>query len=71
MASVHAIMSVPKLNSCGSCAAAITRTLSWTSSDDGWLLGSVPMGRRTEDHHVVSVGGERGGEVVHVPTESA
>jgi hypothetical protein len=45
IASVHAIMSVPKSNSCGSCAAATTRTPSLTSSDDGWVLGSVPAGR--------------------------
>jgi hypothetical protein len=46
IASVHAIMSPPNVNSCGSCAAAITRTPSWTSSVDGWVLGSVPAGRR-------------------------
>src|SRR3954453_9578504 len=46
MASVHAIMSAPKSNSCGSCAAATTRTPSAISSVDGWLLGSVPLGRR-------------------------
>src|SRR5947209_16401139 len=39
-------MSVPKLNSCGSCAAATTRTLSLISSDEGCVLGSVPVGRR-------------------------
>ncbi len=39
-------MSVPKLNSCGSCAAAMTRTPSLTSSVVGWLRGSVPVGRR-------------------------
>ena len=46
MASVHAIMSAPKSNSCGSCAAATTRTSSAISSVDGWVLGSVPLGRR-------------------------
>ena len=44
IASVHAIMSVPKSNSCGSCAAATTRTPSAISSVDGWVLGSVPPG---------------------------
>jgi hypothetical protein len=46
MASVQAIMSLPKENSCGSCAAATTRTCSVISSEDGWVLGSVPVGRR-------------------------
>ena len=46
MASVQAIMSVPKSNSCGSCAAATTRTSSVISSVDGCVLGSVPLGRR-------------------------
>src|SRR6478735_2585789 len=46
MAIVQAIMSVPKVNSCGSWAAAMTRTPSVTSSVDGWVLGSVPVGRR-------------------------
>ena len=46
MASVQAIMSVPKSNSCGSCAAATTRTPSAISSVDGCVLGSVPEGRR-------------------------
>ena len=46
IASVQAIMSVPKSNSCGSCAAATTRTPSVISSVDGWVLGSVPLGRR-------------------------
>jgi hypothetical protein len=44
MASVQAIMSVPKSNSCGSWAAAITRTPSWIPSLVGWLAGSVPNG---------------------------
>ncbi len=39
-------MSEPKSNSCGSCAAATTRTPSAISSVDGWVLGSVPVGRR-------------------------
>ena len=46
MASVHAIMSGPKSNSCGSWAAAMTRTPSTVSSVVGWVLGSVPAGLR-------------------------
>ena len=46
MANVHAIMSEPNSNSCGSWAAATTRTPSLISSVDGWVLGSVPDGRR-------------------------
>src|ERR1700760_4243074 len=45
MANVQAIMSLEKLNSCGSCAAATTRTSSLISSDDGGVLGAVPGGR--------------------------
>ena len=39
-------MSEPKSNSCGSCAAATTRTPSATSSVDGCVLGSVFDSRR-------------------------
>src|ERR1700726_2462280 len=39
-------MSLLKVNSCGSCAAAITRTPSLISSHDGCVPGSVPEGRR-------------------------
>ncbi|CNL72098.1 Uncharacterised protein [Mycobacterium tuberculosis] len=46
IARVQAIMSLPNVNSCGSCAAAITRTPSVTSSEDGCVLGSVPDGHR-------------------------
>lgn len=46
MASVQAIMSEPKSNSCGSWAAATTRTPSSTPSVDGCVLGSVFEGRR-------------------------
>lgn len=46
IANVQAIMSVPKVNSCGSCAAAITRTPSLIWSVDGWVRESVPVGRR-------------------------
>ena len=70
IASVQAIMSVPKPNSCGSCAAAITRTPSLTSSADGWVLGTVPVGRRRDDD-LVAGRGERGRQVVDVPAETA
>src|SRR6185503_5430072 len=39
-------MSVPNSNSCGSCAAATTRTPWANSSVDGCVFGSVPVGRR-------------------------
>ena len=71
MASVQAIMSVPKSNSCGSCAAAMTRTPSLTSSVVGWVLGSVPVGRRRQHHDLVAGGGQCGGELVDVAAEPA
>jgi len=41
-------MSVPKVNSCGSSATAITRTPSATSSVVGWVCASVAVGLRPE-----------------------
>ena len=71
IASVHAIMSVPKSNSCGSCAAATTRTPSLTSSVDGCVLGSVSGGPAAEHHDLVPGGGQRRGQLVDVPAEPA
>ena len=70
IASVHAIMSVPKPNSCGSWAAATTRTPSLTSSVDGWVLGSVSTDAAEHDD-LVSGRRQRRRQLVHVASESA
>ena len=62
IASVQAIMSVPKSNSCGSWAAATTRTPSLTSSVRR-MGARVGAGRAPAEHHdLVSGGGQRGGQ---------
>ena len=71
IARVQAIMSGPNSNSCGSCAAARTRTPSRFSSAVGWLTASVLEGLPRQHHHLVAVGGQGGRELVDVATETA
>ena len=71
IASVQAIMSLPKVNSCGSCAAAITRT---PSTDlVGRRVGAGIGARGTAGQHddVVTGRGQRGRQVMHVATQPA
>ena len=64
-------MSLPKLNSCGSCAAAITRTPSTDLVGRRVRAGIGARGTARQHDDLVTGRGQRGRQVMHVATQPA